>query len=158
MIAGQPQDGEGIGPGAAETAIALGYQQRRKTGLLDRRPKIAEFADIVIRKDLPAAFKELAALGEEGGNPVQFTKDLIHYLRKVLSLKLNPDLEKTFERELTKDEVAVVKKMGAAAETAFLVTVEQALIRAYSEMRYSPFAVVPLEIALVENLKKVESR
>ena len=44
MIAGQPQDGEGIGPGAAETAIALGYQQRRKTGLLDRRPKIAEFA------------------------------------------------------------------------------------------------------------------
>jgi DNA polymerase-3 subunit gamma/tau len=125
-----------------------------RTGLA----KIAEFADIVIRKDLPAAFKELAALGEEGGNPVQFTKYLIHYLRKVLSLKLNPDLEKTFERELTKDEVAVVKKMGAAAETAFLVTVEQALIRAYSEMRYSPFAVVPLEIALVENLKKVESR
>ena len=102
--------------------------------------KIAEFAGIIIAKDLPAALAHLGRLNEEGGNPVQFTKDLIHYLRKVLSLKLNPELEKMFERELTKEEVAVVKKMGAVADVAFLVTLEKALIRAYSEMRYSPFA------------------
>ena len=120
-----------------------------RTGLA----KIAEFAAIIIRKDLPAALAALAALNDEGGNPVQFTKDLIHYLRKVLSLKLSPALEKIFERDLTKDEVAVVKKLGADADAAFLVTLEKAFIRAYSEMRYSPFAATPLEIALVENLK-----
>jgi len=132
-------------------AITLADVERLtgRTGLA----KIAEFAGIVIRKDLPAALAALGAQSEEGGNPVQFAKDLIHYLRKVLSLKLNPDLEKVFERELTKEEVAVVKKIGAAADTAFLVRVLQALLRAYAEMRYSPFATVPLEIALVENLK-----
>jgi DNA polymerase-3 subunit gamma/tau len=122
-----------------------------RTGLA----KVADFADMVLRKDLSAAIASLGALNDEGGNPVQFTKDLIHYLRKVLSLKLNPDLEKIFERELTKDEVLIVKKMGTAADTAFLVTLEKAFIRAYSEMRYSPFAATPLEIALVENLKTV---
>jgi DNA polymerase III subunit gamma/tau len=132
-------------------AVSLADVERLtgRTGLA----KIAEFADLVIRKDLPAALAALAAQSEEGGNPVQFAKDLIHYLRKVLSLKLNPALEKTFDRDLTKDEVAIVKKIGAAADIAFLVTLEQALIRAYAEMRYSPFAAVPLEIALVENLR-----
>ena len=125
-----------------------------RTGLA----KIAEFAAIILRKDLPAALTELSKLNDEGGNPVQFAKDLIHYLRKVLALKLSPPLEKIFERELTKDEVAIVKKLGTAADTAFLVTLEKAFIHAYSEMRYSPFAATPLEIALVENLKTIEVR
>lgn len=114
--------------------------------------KVAAFADIVIRGDLPAALATLAAFADDGGNPVQFTKDVIHYLRKVLSLKLNPALEKIFERELTKEELATVKKMGAAADTAFLVDLEKTFLRAYAEMRYSPFAAVPFEIALTEIL------
>jgi DNA polymerase-3 subunit gamma/tau len=132
-------------------AVALADVERitGRTGLA----KIAEFADIIIRKDLPAALASLGTLNDEGGNPVQFTKDLIHYLRKVLSLKLNPDLEKIFERELTKEEVSIVKRLGMVAEVAFLVAIEKSLIRAYSEMRYSPFAATPLEIALIENLK-----
>jgi hypothetical protein len=74
----------------------------------------------------------------------------------VLALKLNPELEKAFSRELTKDEILVVKKIGATADAPFLITLEKAFIRAYSEMRYSPFAATPLEIALVENLREVQ--
>ncbi len=120
-----------------------------RTGL----KKISDFAALVIEKDLKAALASLAAFGDEGGNPVQFAKDLIHYLRKVLSLKINPVLEKTFEKELTKDGIATVKKLGAEADAATLVQLIKSLIRAYSEMRYSPFAMVPLEVALMENLQ-----
>ncbi len=132
-------------------AITLADVERitGRTGLA----KIAEFSAIILQKDLPAALAHLSALSDEGGNPVQFTKDLIHYLRKVLALKLNPSLKKIFERDLTKDEVAVVQQLGGTVDAASLVTLEKALIRAYSEMRYSPFAATPLEIALVENLK-----
>jgi hypothetical protein len=42
--------------------------------------------------------------------------------------------------------------LGAGADVATLVKMIKALIRAYAEMRYSPFAIVPLEVALVENL------
>jgi DNA polymerase-3 subunit gamma/tau len=131
--------------------IALADVERitGRTGLA----KIAEFAALILKKNLLAALAYLSILNEEGGNPVQFTKDLIHYLRKVLSLKLNPELKKIFERELTKDEVEIVQELGKTADIAFLVAIEKALIRAYSEMRYSPFAETPLEIALIENLK-----
>ncbi|MDE2019505.1 MAG: DNA polymerase III subunit gamma/tau [Patescibacteria group bacterium] len=121
-----------------------------RTGL----KKVSDFAAIALAKDLPGAIEALTAMNDEGGSPVQFAKDLIHYLRKVLSLKLNPTLEKAFEKELTKDEIATAQKLAASAEPAFLVQLIKSLIRAYSEMRYSPFAAVPLEIALTENLKE----
>ena len=109
-------------------------------------------AELILAKKLPDALKYLAELNDGGHNLVQFTKDLIHYLRKVLSLKVNPSLETILEKDLTKEELASAKKLGAAADQKFLATFLKALIRAYAEMRYSPFAAVPLEVMLVEQL------
>ena len=119
-----------------------------RTGL----KKVHELAELIIKKDVKGALTNLSELNEEGHNLVQFTKDLIHYLRKVLSLKVNPSLKGIMERDLTRDEVAAAIALGATADTATLVKMLKALIRAYAEMRYSPFAIVPLEVALVENL------
>src|SRR6185312_14966725 len=121
-----------------------------RTGL----KKVHDLAEMIIAKDLKGALGFIAELNEEGHNLVQFTKDLIHYLRKVLSLKVNPALEKMFEKDLTKDEILQAKKLAAAAtDPAFLIKILKVLIRAYSEMRYSPFAIVPLEVALAEYLQ-----
>ncbi len=114
--------------------------------------KVHALASLIIKKDLRNAAAEVAALHDEGYNLVQFTKDLIHYLRKVLSLNVNPDSASIFEKELTKDELARAEALAASADVKLLVSFLRALIRAYAEMRYSPFAVVPLEIVLAEYL------
>jgi DNA polymerase-3 subunit gamma/tau len=114
--------------------------------------KVHALAALIVAKDLKGALMNISELNDEGHNLVQFTKDLIHYLRKTLSLSVNPALEATFEKDLTHDEIAAVKKLAAGADTAALVKLIKALIRAYAEMRYSPFAVVPLEVMLVEQL------
>ena len=111
-----------------------------------------ELAEFIVARDVKGALGYLNELNEDGHNLVQFAKDLIHYLRKVLSLKVNPSLKAVMERDLTRDEVAGVIALGAGADAATLVKMIKALIRAYAEMRYSPFAIVPLEVALVENL------
>lgn len=123
----------------------------RVTGRTGQK-KIHALAALIVEKDPKAALEYVSLLNDEGYNLVQFAKDLIHYLRKVLSLKVNPALEKVFEKELTKDEIAAAKKLGTETDAAFLVKIIKALIRAYAEMRYSPFAIVPLEILLIENL------
>ena len=140
----------GTGGAAKTSGISLADVERvtGRTGL----KKVHAFAAVIIQKDLPGALAYLAGLNEEGHNLVQFAKDLIHYLRKVLSLKVNPALKAIMERDLTNDEVADAMALGAAADVAALVKLIKALIRAYAEMRYSPFAIVPLEVALVENL------
>ena len=63
-----------------------------------------------------------------------------------------PALERTFEKIFTRDEIAGAIALASAADVAFFIKIIKALIRAYAEMRYSPFAIVPLEIALAEQL------
>jgi DNA polymerase-3 subunit gamma/tau len=134
--------------GTQSIALSTAEHITGRTGL----KKIHGLAALIIKKDLAGATSYLETLNEDGHNLVQCAKDLIHYFRKILSLKLNPSLEKMFSKELTGDELAQLKALGAAADAAFLVAFLKSLIRAYSEMRYSPFAIVPLEICLTENL------
>ena len=113
-----------------------------------------QLTNLIIKSEAGGILKVLAEMQEEGHNVVQLTRDLIHYLRRVISLKLNPELRESFQTELTKDELENLKKFADLADSEKIIVLIKALIRAYTEMRYSPFAIVPLEIALIESLNK----
>jgi len=116
--------------------------------------KVEQLTNLIIKSEAGGILKVLAEMQEEGHNVVQLTRDLIHYLRRVISLKLNPELRESFQTELTKDELENLKKFADLADSEKIIVLIKALIRAYTEMRYSPFAIVPLEIALIESLNK----
>src|SRR5581483_9625140 len=92
-----------------EKSITLPDAERitGRTGL----KKVHALAEFMVAKDLKGALGYLNELNDEGHNLVQFAKDLIHYLRKVLSLKVNPTLDKILEKDLTKEELAAAKKL-----------------------------------------------
>lgn len=115
--------------------------------------RLHEFSKLLATKDVKMALEYLQKLNESGVNIVQFAKDLIHYLRRVLSLKVNPGLAELFLKELTKDDIVGLQEIGAVTEAEFFIKLIKSLIRAYTDMRYSPFAAVPLEVAIIENLK-----
>jgi len=117
--------------------------------------RTAALAGYILENDLQAALEYLAEINEAGFNLIQLNKDLIHYLRRVLALKFDPRLEDVFQRELTPEEIAELKKHSVLIQDEEkIIKLIKSLIRAYSEMRYSPFALVPLEIAIIENLRK----
>ena len=113
----------------------------------------AELAELLIKKDLKASLDYLYKINEGGYNLTQFNKDLIHYLRRVLALKFSPELERHFVKESTDKELTTIKKQSQSADEQLLIKLIKSLIEAYTEMRYSPFAIVPLEVAIIENLK-----
>jgi hypothetical protein len=96
----------------------------------------------------------VAKINEGGYNVTDLNKELIHYLRRALNLKFNPDLEVLFKKELTVKELDQLKRHSQMIDANRHINLIKSLIRAYSEMRYSPFASVPLEVAIIENLKK----
>ena len=116
--------------------------------------KTAELAELLVKNDLSKSLEYISEINEGGYNLVQFNKDLIHYLRRVLSLKLNPQIETMFKKEITNSELETIKKHSKIAEDQQLIKLIKSLIEAYTEMRYSPFTVVPLEVAIIENLNK----
>ncbi len=115
--------------------------------------KTVQLAEHLLKGALKEALSYLHEIDQAGYNMVQFNKDLIHYLRRVITLKMNPDLAGLYEKEITKDELAHLKNHAVLAQEKKTIVLLKSLIRAHSEMRYSPFAVVPLEVAVIENLQ-----
>ena len=117
--------------------------------------RITTLAGHILEGNLEASLEYLSEINEGGFNLVQLTKDLIHYLRRVLTLRFDPNLEEVFKQELTADELAALKKHSALIKDGDkAINQIRSFIRAYSEMRYSPFPLVPLELAIIENLRK----
>ncbi|OGM91391.1 DNA polymerase III, subunit gamma and tau [Candidatus Wolfebacteria bacterium RIFCSPLOWO2_01_FULL_38_11] len=119
--------------------------------------KTAGLAELLLKNNLEGSLNSLSAINEGGYNLVQFNKDLIHYFRRVLSLKFSPALETEFKKELTETELNSLKKhsqiINSPADEQKIINLIKSLIRAYTEMKYSPFPIVPLEVAIIENLK-----
>ena len=116
--------------------------------------RTSTLAHYILEGDLPAVMEYLSEIHESGFNIVQLNKDLIHYFRRALSMKFYPAIEEIFRRELTEDEIKELKKHSGMIIPEKHITLIKSLIRAYSEMRYSPFPIVPLEVAIIENLKE----
>lgn len=110
-------------------------------------------AEKLLKSDLSAALEFLTDINEAGYNLVQLNRDLIHYLRKVLVLHYDSKMEKIFDQEMTSDELKILKEHAKLCQPEKHLLLLKSLIRAYTEMRYSPFAIVPLEVAIIENLK-----
>lgn len=115
--------------------------------------RIETFSKLILKRDLKQALEYIEQTHEEGHNLVELTKGTLHYLRKVIALSLHPALAESFERELTRDELERMRELAALVDPPRALPLLQVLLTAYSEMRYSPVAIVPLEIALVEHLK-----
>ena len=118
--------------------------------------RIADLTDLLIKGDLERSLEYVNEINEEGYNIAQFNKELIHYFRKVLALHFSPTLENEYKKILTDSEITLLKnhsKELTSTKEQKIINLVKSLIRAYSEMRYSPFASVPLEIAIIENLK-----
>ncbi len=116
--------------------------------------KISELAEFIIEENLSKALEHINKIDEGGYNMPQFNKELVHYLRKVLALKFSPDLENQFIKELTDKELKTIKEHAQSANPEKIISLIKSLIRAYGEMRYSPFTLAPMEVAIIENLKK----
>lgn len=114
--------------------------------------KLSEVAASILQKDLDNTLKLISEIEDGGYNLVQFTKDLIQYLRRTAVLKFSPAMENLLERELTGDNLKKLKEHANLFEEKHLVLMKE-LINAYSQMRYSQFPIIPLEIAIIEHIK-----
>ncbi|MCS6789251.1 MAG: DNA polymerase III subunit gamma/tau [Patescibacteria group bacterium] len=115
---------------------------------------IDQLTEMILKNDLASSLEYIRKLNDDGYNASQITKDLISYLRKIIVLHVNPKFTDNFQNDFTKEElkrlIDLSKLVNLDKHTVFL----KYLIRAYSEIRYSPFSFIPLEIALIENLKQ----
>ncbi len=114
--------------------------------------KLYAFAGMLIDKDIAKALESLSSIYDGGYNVVQFTKDLIQYLRRAAVLRYNPEMKTLFMRELMSDHVAKLEAHAKSFQDKHIALLK-ALMAAYGQMKYSQFPIIPLEVAIIESLK-----
>lgn len=118
--------------------------------------KTAKLAEYIFTNNLDEALNYIKDIDEIGLNVVDLTKELIHYLRFTLTLAYAPNFEKKLAAYMTSKELDQIKTHAKKINEQKHIPLAKALIQAYSQMRYSPFASIPLEIVLIEHLGKKE--
>lgn len=116
--------------------------------------KVHALSELIANRDLKGSLDYVSGLSEDGHNLTELTRDLIHYYRKAVALALNDNLKTVFARDLSDEELKRLSELAAKTNPELAIPMLKALIRGYSEMRYSPFDMIPLEIVLMEQLGK----
>jgi DNA polymerase-3 subunit gamma/tau len=114
--------------------------------------RLSAFAGYLFAGNIEHALTALSEIEDGGYNLVQFTKDLIQYLRRAVVIHHNPTMASFLRHELMEEHVRQLEAHAQLVTGAHLVLLK-ALIRSYGEMRYSQFPIIPLEIALIETVK-----
>ena len=115
--------------------------------------KLSSFAGLLLGGDADKALAALSSIEDGGFNLVQFTKDLIQYVRRVAVLKASPEMENAFRGELMEDHLKKIAAHAKAFDNEKHLELLKTLINAYGQMRYSQFPIIPLEVAIVESAK-----
>lgn len=114
--------------------------------------KLSEFVGFIIEKKIGEALETLSKIQDGGYNIVQFTRDIIQYMRRVAVLKYDPKIEEIFKNEIMQEHLDKLTAHSKLFTEEHLDMLKE-LINAYSQMKYSQFPIIPLEVAIIEGLK-----
>ena len=106
----------------------------------------------IAEKDIDSVLEKIGEIFDKGYDLTELTSDLIHHLRKVVVLSFSPQMKSRFKNEMTSDHLDKIEKISHKMDESHLAVIKN-LISAYSQMRYSRFPIIPLEVALIESLK-----
>jgi len=113
--------------------------------------KLAAFVELLLNGDREGALAAVSEIQDGGYSLLQFVKDVIQYLRRVAVLSYQPAMGDRFAAELSDEHLATLVAHAKLFTPPHLELLKS-LIRAYSQMRYSQFPLIPLEVAVIEGL------
>ncbi len=105
-----------------------------------------KFLDLLAAKDAQNALNFLQDFFSSGVDPVQFNKDFLEYLRKVLLASMGANLEFALDENQKKNLTRQAKEIKPNQ----LLYVIRLFLRANKDFQTSPNAELPLEIAAAE--------
>lgn len=115
---------------------------------------LSEFVDLLFLKKASQTVGFLNKKLQEGMDPQEFAKNLVEYLRNLLILKLNPELQDTLVPSFTKEQQEKIAEQAKSIEGKFLTNALKLFMAAERDMRYADIVQLPLELAIVESTMK----
>jgi len=112
--------------------------------------KLAEFVDILIKKDNVELFKYINNLDNDGYNLEEFLKSLIGYIQNLLTIKVSEDLDSILKKELSNDFILILKEQAKNSDIKFIRKAIKSLVEAQGYFGVVLNQKLPIEMAVLE--------
>lgn len=111
---------------------------------------VQDLINYLSQKQISQSIIHINQIADRGYDLIQFSRSLINYLRKMLILRVDPQLANLVASELTKEQLDVIINQVQNFSEAELMRIIRLFIRAENEIRSSNLPQLPLELAVVE--------
>jgi len=111
---------------------------------------VQDLIEYLVEKKNGRAISHINQVANQGYDLVQFTKSLVSYLRKMMILKVDPNLTKLVASELTKEQLDSIIRQGQSFSQLDLIKTIHLFIQAGNQIKSADFPQLPLELAVVE--------
>jgi DNA polymerase-3 subunit gamma/tau len=112
---------------------------------------VSKLIDFIQKKDKGACIDFLDEALKKGRDPGEFAKTIVSYLRSVMVMKINPDIENPLIEGLGKKE----KEKAIEYKDSFKLEDLQRMIKLFMEaeekIKYSSISQLPLELAIIDS-------
>ncbi|MBI2121407.1 MAG: DNA polymerase III subunit gamma/tau [Candidatus Wildermuthbacteria bacterium] len=108
---------------------------------------VADFADLILKKDAPGALAFISSNLQEGVDPQEFAKNIVQYLRQAMIIAINPDLTDALGMGFTKEEEARITAQARDFDIKELQNAIGQFAEAEQKMKYATIIQLPLELA-----------
>lgn len=138
--------------GAGQTIT--GHDVQRILGLVPATV-YAELMGFIASSDRSGALAYLRRLSDDGIDTDHFTKGLVEYARRILIAKID-DAALTSGGELLSDShLERIRHFAKTLDGRRLIAMIERFVRAKQELKTSPIAILPLELAIIDSTESV---
>ncbi len=112
--------------------------------------KTIEMINMMLEGKYGEAIEYINKVNDEGYDLEQFAKSVIEYSRKLMLLKISPQIKKKFLSEMTSEQIAALEEIAKNSNIGQLMKIIKEFIQAKENMKSAILPQLPLELAVAE--------
>ena len=126
---------------------------------LEEVQKILSVADIsvavkiinlILEKKYSEAIGFISEITDDGHDLEQFAGSVVEYARKLMLIKISPEMEKHFSSEMTEEQISELKEISEISTISQLIKIIRVFLKSKEEIKLAIIPQLPLELAVAE--------
>jgi len=106
--------------------------------------------NLIIDKKYDQAIRYISKMTDDGYDLEQFAKSIIEFARKLMLIKISPEMEEHFLSEMTQEQISELKNIAQKTTISQLIKIIRTFIKGKEEIKSSIIPQLPLELAVAE--------
>jgi len=106
--------------------------------------------ELIVEKKYSEAIDYINKITDDGYDLEQFAIFLIEYCRKLMLIKISPEIRKNFSSEMTEEQIAELEAISQKTSVSQILGMIRAFIKSKEEIKSSIIQQLPLELAIAE--------